>query len=900
MADSLYQVAEELAASGNADSALLIHEQALKIRQQLPPSERLVESYRKVGLVYLAQFKYPVADSYLERARTLSDSVEIDPELRIRLYFEVAACKTNMRDFPMTLTFLRRALDWIARDFPTRNDLRADAHGLLSAAYYNSADYLNSISHARQAIALSRNDQHRRLANYYTTLGMAYQETGQRQQAMESLDRAIVNAQAWAGFDSDAVAIRYVQKAAILTAMGAYDSAYYYLERNLDIRKRTYGFKHVNTFGALYSLAKLYSETGLPDSAARYYQLSLTALIRDFNNLDLRANPKPQHDEVNTDLVLGLTGKASALSKGKATLALALETYFKADSVFDVYRRNFISDANQLTQLELGYIPYGEMMDIAFTLMDTSDSAAYVQDAVAILEKSRATVLRNALLRAQSYGRAGLPENLLRRENRLIGNRQQIIQAIARQPDAGQLDSLYEQLLIVNDSHQQLLQEVETISPPYYSIRYDDEPTDVNKLKTFLDKRNSILVEYLWNDKTIHAVMISPDTILARRIDVTPGLREALQWIRRDLVRGFADIFDKNRFNNYCRHAHFLYDQLIAWALKDDTGKSKLIISADGLLESFPFEVLLREMPSGRVVDYRLPYLALDHEISYTFSSKFLLQSRHPATREGLLAFAYTGDPTTQLLQRLPFLPGAGRELDAIREAVGDNGGNNFLLGERATESAFKSSVNRFGMVHLAVHGVADTVNALESRLVFRNDTDTIDDGSLYTYELYDLDLRNLRFAVLSACESGIGKRQSGEGVMSMARGFAYGGCPSMVMSLWRINDQASASIMGDFYRHLASGEDVDVALALAKRDYLEEVKEFDSHPGYWAAFIAIGDVSPPFQGQYKWVYVIVIALVAAVGIVLRRLVKPSSSSSPSSPPSRSPEASPGKPESHG
>ena len=98
---------------------------------------------------------------------------------------------------------------------------------------------------------------------------------------------------------------------------------------------------------------------------------------------------------------------------------------------------------------------------------------------------------------------------------------------------------------------------------------------------------------------------------------------------------------------------------------------------------------------------------------------------------------------------------------------------NQYKLLSEATESFFKERVQDFDIVHLAVHGEGDTLNELNSRLIFRPETDTVEDGSLYAHELYDLKLDKLDLAVLSACESGVGKQQTGEGVMSIARGFA-------------------------------------------------------------------------------------------------------------------------------
>ncbi len=78
-----------------------------------------------------------------------------------------------------------------------------------------------------------------------------------------------------------------------------------------------------------------------------------------------------------------------------------------------------------------------------------------------------------------------------------------------------------------------------------------------------------------------------------------------------------------------------------------------------------------------------------------------------------------------------------------------------------------------------------------------------------------------------------------------MARGFAYAGCPSVVMSLWQVNDRATADLMENFYRELQNGLPIDEDLRIAKLNFLSNSDEFLAHPANWSAFIPMGDVSP-------------------------------------------------------
>ena len=103
----------------------------------------------------------------------------------------------------------------------------------------------------------------------------------------------------------------------------------------------------------------------------------------------------------------------------------------------------------------------------------------------------------------------------------------------------------------------------------------------------------------------------------------------------------------------------------------------------------------------------------------------------------------------------------------------------------------------------------------------------------------------NGELAVLSACNTGTGKLEQGEGIMSLARGFIYSGIPSIVMTLWTVEDQPSAELITAFYQYLAKGMPKPVAMNNAKMDYLNQAGPLEAHPYFWAGYVNIGDISP-------------------------------------------------------
>ena len=118
---------------------------------------------------------------------------------------------------------------------------------------------------------------------------------------------------------------------------------------------------------------------------------------------------------------------------------------------------------------------------------------------------------------------------------------------------------------------------------------------------------------------------------------------------------------------------------------------------------------------------------------------------------------------------------------------------------------------------------------------------------------------------MLNVCETGIGKNVDGEGVRSLGYSFAYAGCPSLVMSLWSIDEKVSSEIITRFYEHLADGMPKHEALRQAKLDHLSTASDELALPYYWAGMVLVGDVSPVEVGA-PWVTFV---LWVATGAVL-------------------------------
>jgi len=274
------------------------------------------------------------------------------------------------------------------------------------------------------------------------------------------------------------------------------------------------------------------------------------------------------------------------------------------------------------------------------------------------------------------------------------------------------------------------------------------------------------------------------------------------------------------------------HDLLIGPALPALANVKRLVIVPDGPLSLLPFEAL-QAGGKGK-------YLIERFDVSYAPSvSSLAALSERARTSGEVLAL---GDPAFRRgNSKLPPLPGTRDELNALR-TLSPPRPFAALTGTGATRSALLGHpwLTDADILHLATHGVADADDPSRSGLWFA--ADSVSDF-LSATDVLGLRL-SARLVVLSACESGLGRLERGEGVLGLPRAFLAAGAGSVIVSLWSVPDQTSALLMRRFYEGLLrSGLSRDRALAEAKRGLLRISK--NGTPGQWAPFVLVGGAGP-------------------------------------------------------
>ena len=165
-------------------------------------------------------------------------------------------------------------------------------------------------------------------------------------------------------------------------------------------------------------------------------------------------------------------------------------------------------------------------------------------------------------------------------------------------------------------------------------------------------------------------------------------------------------------------------------------------------------------------------------------------------------------------------LPYARQEAAYVTELTGGK----FYGNSRARESVYKNESGKYDIIHLAMHTLLNDKDPMRSTLIFSHADDAPEDGNLKTYEIYGIPLK-AKMVVLSSCNTGTGFLSSGEGILSLARGFIYSGSQSVVMSMWEIEDKSGTEIVKMFYKNLKNGSTKSNALKKARIAFPEKCR---------------------------------------------------------------------------
>ncbi|MFN3851347.1 MAG: CHAT domain-containing protein [Spirosomataceae bacterium] len=367
--------------------------------------------------------------------------------------------------------------------------------------------------------------------------------------------------------------------------------------------------------------------------------------------------------------------------------------------------------------------------------------------------------------------------------------------------------------------------------------RFSDSNFDLKLIQQKLTN-DRIFVKYTVTDSTVFAHVIAKNDLKVFKL----GAKNKIESLSKSYYQKLSNIDF-----GFIKQSKELY-QILIEPLKIDADKTDFI--TEDFLSYIPFETL---------TDKKGKLLLTQTDISYNYSLKLWSVSTLKLGNYSLnltgFAPEYRADVVASRDANNRLLYTAS-ELEKIAETFRNT---QIFKSISATKQNFLSSIGQSKIHHLAMHSLLNQNDYEQSSLLFQNNE------KLYFNELYSLNFPS-ELVVLSACNTGVGQLQNGEGLMSISRALNYAGVKSLVHSLWQVPDKETAELMAYFYQNLADGLSKDMALAQSKRHFIDK-NPAKNHPYYWAGFVLNGDNQPIEDGLSMWIFALAGSIILVGGI---------------------------------
>lgn len=565
---------------------------------------------------------------------------------------------------------------------------------------------------------------------------------------------------------------------------------------------------------------------------------------------DILANPSATNINFigNKELILVILGNKTELlqQKFKETgkkifLTACLQTALLTDTLITNIRHEHLGEQSKLYWRNWTREFFTNAIEACWLANDTNLAFFF-------MEKSRAVLLNDKLneLGASSY----LPDDEVRKERNL-----QIEIILARQNLSSLTNNTTEyeirqSIVLQNqDKLEHYIRSLEEKYPAYYQYKYADGVVPLTALQKYLAEHNQSFAHYFMNDTVSYVLCITPHS--------------------SRIIKLATKNFDYKKiaaFNHYCMDKSALLSDYSSFASLSNTlyktlfqplqiPKGRVIISPDNFMLSF--DALSADPEANH-------FLLNDYVFSYVYSARYLLNNLKPLpAKADFIGFA----PVS--FQSYLNVPDLKQSAVSLKKAAGYYNDPKLYIEKEATKNNFIKYLSHYSIVNIFSHAVADSSES-EPLLYMQ-------DSVIRLSELQIIGPHVTSLVILSGCETNVGKNATGEGVYSLARGFAAIGIPSVAATLWKADEESIYAITERFHMYLSQGISKDSALQKAKLDFIRiNTNNEKSLPYYWAGMIITGDMYPIYLSSdshiLKWIIGGAVLLIGIVfPIVLRR-----------------------------
>ncbi len=497
----------------------------------------------------------------------------------------------------------------------------------------------------------------------------------------------------------------------------------------------------------------------------------------------------------------------------KNYLLHAKDALYRIDELVSLIRYESNTEQSKLFWIEKGVNTYMLAVEVCY-LLDKPDEGFY------FMEKNKALLLQENIKMFQAKLEFEVPKAIKEREYKLHYELVALEKKFQSNPGNAVLKH---KLSKKSKKFQQFIDSLNVKYPKYTRIKQKVETITLKKaLSTIL--KNECFVTYILNEVDGYGIFCSDKDKIFFKISSVSEFQKKLFALKEYLSKR---ILDRGKTADFQSISYKVFKSLFPF--KDAAAKlknKKITIVPDDTLLNLPFEVLVTH-PTIQLAD---SYLINTTEISYlqSFSVFEKIKQRKNQAKKKLLVLS----PNQFNDKNLHTLNSSNIAIQTLNKYSYSN----VYIESEATKENFYKHRNQYEILHLNTHGGVDSITE-SPWIAFRNDRLTLD-------ELYGLD-NQAELVILDACKTNNGTLASGEGIISLSRGFFNTGSKSVLASLWNVNEKAGNEIISSFYNQLEQGRSKSKALQLAKIKYLKEHQFSEVLPYYWASFTLTGSTTP-------------------------------------------------------
>lgn len=886
-AQLIFDEARKLRVQQNAPakrSAIEKYQQALPGFRAAEDTERHALTLFSIGLCYVGLNESRTALDFFNQTLPLVVSIG-DRRLEAITETNIGGMLDILGDVGKALDHQQRALQ-LARDLGNRVT-EANALTNIGKIYNDLADWQTALEFYAQAlpifkeIGLKQNE-----GVTLNNIGIAYSQSGEQQKALEYLDQSLVLHRGVGNKNSEAYTLLNIGR--VYYRLGDLDKALSYYEQALAIQQATGNRAQVgetlDDVGVVYSTQKQYDKAFAQYRQSLEIQRATGNVRREAILLTHLADAYRLSGE--TDKAVEQYNQALAIFRNIDDLsnsAIVLEGIARAEQ-----KRGKLADARKYVEESLALretvrsrsgslqlrASYRATIEKAYEFyIDVLMQQKLDAEALHASERGRARSLLEQLSEARINIRQGVDSALIDKERDLTrvlnAKAQREMQLKARKGSTAEIARLQRDISGLEDEYQQVQAAIRKSSPQYSALT-QPQPLDLKGIQRELDS-DTALLEYSLGEERSYVWVITQNSLktyaLPRREEIENVVRRINGSLAaRTIVTTESPAQRRTRIASadaeYQKAASELSHMILAPAFAE-LGKKRLVVVADGALQYVPFAALAVAPNRPLIVDHEL--------VSLPSASAFALQRQILANRPlAPETVAVIADPVfsindarvssgvrvnepvaTRIIEHgpggpgqisIPRLPFTRWEADQIL-AVSPAGSTLKAVGFNASRAvAGNGELSHYRYVHFATHGYIDTERAGFSAIVLSmfDKEGKPQDGFLRTHDIYNLKLP-AELVVLSACETGLGKEVTGEGVEGLTRAFMYAGARRVVVSLWNVNDKATASLMQRLYTEMLRSHKTPAAALRAAQIEMLRTRQWQS-PYFWAPFVMQGE----------------------------------------------------------